>query len=98
MIYAVTLYCYLGPTLGGEVRKHLVSLGVKGSEDRWSSSSKSVSQVKGYSDRKYDGLLPLVMLAVNGPEKALQWLLPQLLKYSFCGIGRNELEGLALIT
>ena len=38
------------------------------------------------------------MLAVNGPEKALQWLLPQLLKYSFCEIGRNELEGLTLIT
>ena len=72
MICAVTVYCYLGPRLGGVVRKHPVSLGVKGSEDRWSSSSKSISQVKGYSDRRYNGLLPLVTPALNGPEKALQ--------------------------
>ena len=98
MIFVVTVYCYLGPKLALVVRKHLASLGVGSSGSRWNSSSRSMSQVKGYSDREYNGLLPLVMLAVNGPEKALQWLLPQLLKYSFCGIGRNELEGLALIT
>ena len=54
--------------------------------------------VKGYSDRKYSRLLPLVMLAFSGPEEALQWLLSQLLRYSFCGNCANELEGLAPIT
>ena len=38
------------------------------------------------------------MLALSGPEEALQWLLSQPLRYSFCGICGNELEGLALIT
>ena len=38
------------------------------------------------------------MRALSGPEEALQWLLSQLLRYSFCGICGNELEGLALIT
>ena len=36
------------------------------SEARWSSSSRSISQVKGYSDRKYSRLLPLVTLALSG--------------------------------
>ena len=98
MVYAVTVYCYLGPKLRLIVRKHPVSLGVKGSEDRWSSSSKSISQVKGYSDRKYGRFLPLVTLALSGPEEALQWPLSQLFRYSFCRICGNELEGLALIT
>ena len=93
MIYAVTVYCYLGPQLGLVVRKRLALLGVKSSETRW-----SISEVKGYSDWKCNGFLPLVMLALSGPEEAFQWLLSQLLRYSFCGICGNELEGLALIT
>ena len=98
MISAVTVYCYLGPKLGLAVRKCLTLLGVECLEARWSSRSKSISQVKGYSDSKYTGLLLLVMLALSGPEEALQWLLSQLLRYSFCGICENELEGLALTT
>ena len=98
MIYAVTVYSYLDPKLGLVVRKHLASLGIVSSEARWSSSSKSISEVKGYSDWKCNGFLPLVMLALSGPEEAFQWLLSQLLRYSFCGICGNELEGLALIT
>ena len=50
-----------------------------------------------WSDWKCNGLLPLVALALNGPEEALWWLLSQLLGYSLCGICGNELEGLALI-
>ena len=98
MIYAVTVYCYLGPKLALVVRKHLASPGVRSSEARWSSSSKNISEVKGYSDWKYNEFLPLVKLALSGPEEAFQWLLSQLLRYSFCGICGNELEGLALIT
>ena len=41
--------------------------------------------------------LPLVVLALSRPEKALQWLLFHLLRYTFCGICGNELEGLALM-
>ena len=41
--------------------------------------------------------LSLVVLAVSRWEKALQWLLSQLPRYSFCGICGNELEGLALV-
>ena len=96
MIYAVTVYCYLGSKLGMVVRKHLASLQVKSSEARWSSSFKSISEVKGYSDWKYNEFLPLVTLALSGPEEAFWWLLSQLLRYSFCGICGNELEGLAL--
>jgi len=98
VIYAVTVYCYLGPKLALVVRKHLASPGVRSSEARWSSSSKNISEVKGYSDWKYNEFLPLVKLALSGPEEAFQWLLSQLLRYSFCGICGNELEGLALIT
>ena len=65
---------------------------------RWNSSSKSISEVKGYSDWKYDEFLPLVTLALGGSEEAFQWLLSQLLRYSFCGIRGNEMEGLFLIT
>ena len=50
-----------------------------------------------WSDWKYSGLLPLVVLTVSGSEEALWWLLSQLLRYSFCGICGNELEGLALV-
>ena len=71
MIYAVTVYYYLGPKLGLVVRKHLASLGIVSSEARWSSSSKSISEVKGYLDWNYNGFFPLVMLALSGPEEAL---------------------------
>ena len=71
MICAVTVYSYLGPKLGLIVRKCLASLGIESSGARWSSSFKSISQVKGYSDRKYSRLLPLVTLALSGPEEAL---------------------------
>ena len=37
------------------------------------------------------------MRALSGPEEALQWLLSQLLRYSFCGICGNETKGLAHI-
>ena len=50
-----------------------------------------------WSDRKGNGPLLLVMLALSKPQEALRWLLSQLLRYSFCGICGNELEGLALI-
>ena len=79
-IYAVTVHCYLGPKLGLVVRESLALLGFESSEARWSSSSKSIYWVKGYSDRKYSGLLPLVTPALNGLEEALQWLLSQLLR------------------
>ena len=98
MIYAVTVYCYLGPKLGLVVRTRLASLGIKSSEARWRSSSRSISEVKGYSDLMCNGFLPLVTLALSGPEEAFQWLLSQLLRYSFCGVCGNEMEGLALIT
>ena len=55
MIYAVTMYCDLGPKLGLVVRKCLASLGIKSSEARWSSSSQSISEVKGYSDWNCNG-------------------------------------------
>ena len=71
MIYAVSVYCYLGTKLGLVVRKHLASLGIESSEARWSSSSKSISEVKGYSDWNYNVLFPLVMLAFSGPEETL---------------------------
>ena len=98
MIYAVTVYCYLGPKLGLVVKKHLASLGVESSEVRWSSSYKSIPEVKDYSGWKCNGFLPLVTLALSGPQETFQWLLSQLLRYSFCRICGNELEGLALIT
>ena len=55
MIYVVTVYCYLDPKLGLVVRKHLASLGMENLEARWSTSSKSISEVKGYSDWNYNG-------------------------------------------
>ena len=66
MIYAVNVYFYLGPKLKLVVQKHLAVLGVESLEARWSSSFNSISQVKGYSDRKYSRLLPLVTLALSG--------------------------------
>ena len=44
------------------------------------------------------GRLPLVVLALSRPEKALQWLVPQLPRYSSCGICGKELDGMALVT
>ena len=55
LIYAVMMYCYLGPKLGLIVRKGLALLGIESLEARWSSSSKSTSEVKGCSDWKYNG-------------------------------------------
>ena len=72
MIYAVTVYCYLDPKLGLVVRRRLALLGMVSLEARWSSSSKSISEVKGYSDWNYNGFFsPLVMLALSGPEETL---------------------------
>ena len=101
MINAVAVSCDLDPKLGLVVRKCLTLLGVESLETRQSSSSKSTSEmsaVKDYSDWKYSEFLPLVTLALRGLEEAFQWLLSQFLRYSFCGICENELEGLALIT
>ena len=59
MIYTVTVYCGLGPKLGlVVVRKHLASLRIGSSEARWSSSSKNISEVKGYSDWDRNGFFP----------------------------------------
>ena len=69
---AVTVYCYLGLKHGLIVRKCLASLGIESSEARWSSSFKSISQIKGYSDRKDSRLLPFVKLALSGLREALQ--------------------------
>ena len=96
MTYAVTVYCYLGPKLGLVVRKHLALIGIENSEARWNSSSKTISEVKGYSGWKYNEFLPLVTLTLSGPVEAFQWLLSQLLRYYFCGICGSDLEGLAL--
>ena len=72
MIYAVTVYYYLDPKLGLVVRRRLASLGMVSLEARWSSSSKSISEVKGYSDWNYKGFFfPLVTLAFSGPEETL---------------------------
>ena len=71
MICAVTVYCGLGPKLELVVRKRLALLGIESSEARWSSSSKNISEVKGYSDWDYNVFFPLVTLALSGPEEAL---------------------------
>ena len=72
MIYAVTVYYYLDPKLGLVVRRRLASLGMVSLEARWSSSSKSISEVKGYSDWNYNDFFPpLVTLALSGPEETL---------------------------
>ena len=94
------MYCHVDPKLFlfFWIHKVLASLGVDSLEARWSSDSKSISQVKDYSNRKYSRLLPLVTLALSRPEEDLQSLLFQLLRYSSCGICGNELEGLAIIT
>ena len=48
-------YCGLGLKLGLVVRKRLASLGMESLEARWSSNSKSISEVKGYSDWNCNG-------------------------------------------
>ena len=50
-----------------------------------------------WPDWKYRGLIPLIELALSGPEETLQWLLSQFLRYFFCGFCGNELEWLAII-
>ena len=102
MICAVTVYCYLGPRLGLVVRKCLALLGVKSYNRSFFGSKvelvKSICQAKSYSYWKYSRILPVIKLALGGPENALWWFLSQLLRDSFCGINVNELEGLTLIT
>ena len=49
------------------------------------------------ADWKCSRLLRLVALALSGPEKALQQLLFQLLRYSFCTICWTRIERLNLI-
>ena len=72
MIYAVTVFYDLGPKLGLVVRKHLASLGIESLKAKWSSSSKSIAEVKGYSDWDCNVFFfPLVRLALSGPEEAL---------------------------
>ena len=75
MIYAVTVYYDLGPKFGLVIRTRLASLGIESLEDRLSSSSKSISEVKGYSDWNYNDPPPhpppLVTLALSGPEETL---------------------------
>ena len=39
-----------------------------------------------WADWKCIGFLPVVALALSRPEKALQWLWSQLLRYSFCTV------------
>ena len=56
MIYAVSVYYYLDPKLGLVVRKRLASLCM---EAKWSSSSKSISEVNGYLDWNYNGFFSL---------------------------------------
>ena len=56
------LCCYhvlLDLRLGLVVRKHLASLGMESLEARWSPSSKSISEAKGYSDWNCNGFFPL---------------------------------------
>ena len=71
MIYAVTVFYDLGPKLRLIVRKRLASLGIKSLVARWRSSSKNISEVKGYSDWDPMGFFPLVALALSGPEEVL---------------------------
>ena len=72
MICTTTVYCDLGPKPGLVVRKYLALLGIRRSEVRWSSSYKSISEVKGYSDWHYSGVFSLlVTLALSGPEETL---------------------------
>ena len=54
MIYH-TVYDDFSPNLGLEVRKCLALLGMESLEARWSSSFKSISKVKGYSDWNCNG-------------------------------------------
>ena len=49
-----------------------------------------------WADWKCSRLFPLVALALRGPQKALQWLLFQLIRYSFCTICWTGIERLAL--
>ena len=102
MIYAVTVYYNLGPKFGLVVRKCLALLGVKSYNRSIFGSKvellKSICQAQSYSYWKYSRILPLIKLALSGPENALWWFLSQLLRHSFCEISVNELEGLALIT
>ena len=64
------------------MRKRLALRGMESQEARWSSGSKSISEDNGYSDWKCNGFLPVVTLALSGPEATFQELLSQLLVLS----------------
>ena len=49
-----------------------------------------------WADWKWSRLLPLVVLALRGPEKALRWLSSQFLRYSFCTVCWSGIEMLTL--
>ena len=65
------MYCGLGPKLGLVVRKCLASLGLESSEARWSSRSKSISEVRLFRLERQWAFFPLVTLALSAPEEAL---------------------------
>ena len=102
MFYAASVYLCLDPKLGLVVRNCLALLGVKSYNRSFFGSKvelvKSICQAKSYSYWKYSRILPVIKLALGGPENALWWFLSQLFRHSFCGISVNELEGLTLIT
>ena len=92
MIYAITVHDDFSPKLGLVVRKCLALLGMENLEARSSSSFKSISEVKDFSDRNYRRFCPLlVMLALSGPEETLR-LVWWRLGASYIGVvrlGRN---------
>ena len=59
------------PNLDWYSRKRLASLGIESSEARWSSRSKNISEVKGYSDWDCNGFFPFVRPALSGSEEAI---------------------------
>lgn len=55
-----------------------------------------IGELRIWADWECGWLLPLVVLALSGSEKALQCLLSQLLRYSFCTISWTRIERLTL--
>ena len=55
-----------------------------------------IGELQIWADWECGWLLPLVVLALSGSEKALQCLLSQLLRYSFCTISWTRIERLTL--
>ena len=71
MIYTVTVYCGLGLKLVLVAKKAPNLARNRKLGARWSSSSKNISEVKGYSDWDCNGFFPLVTLALSESEEAL---------------------------